>query len=136
MKRIIFFLVFCAAAPSVFAQRTHVWKGGKPGRSNDWHCAANWNNHRVPDEFSDVLIPRMLQESDNPVISDEGVEVNSMRICEGARLTVGNEGSLSILNPDYCIDVSRITVLGRLILPGWPLKYPEQEVLAKSDLRM
>ncbi len=119
MKTTLIFFLLLSVATSALAQKTYVWKGGKPGRVNDWDCAANWSTYRVPDEFADVIIPRNLNQSQNyPVIKSAGVQLNSLRISCGARLTIAEKGSLIIFNPDYCDDVSRIVVLGKLELPG------------------
>jgi hypothetical protein len=115
MKTIVVFFV-CLATGS-FAQKQYIWEGGKPGRANDWNCAANWSTYRVPDEFADVIIPFDQSYRKNyPVIRSDAGNVNSIRIACGARIDLAKGGSLGILNPDYCDDVSRITGVGHLNL--------------------
>jgi hypothetical protein len=119
MKTTLLFAALMSLAFAVSAQKTYVWKGGKPGRANDWNCPANWSTYRVPDEFADVVVP--IDKSDShlyPEIRGKGFEVNTMRISCGAKVTITEHGSLAILNPDYCEDVSRIIVYGKLELPG------------------
>jgi len=104
---------------TAFGQKTYIWKGGKPGRANDWNCPANWSTYRVPDEFADVIIPLTASGTQvYPVIKTPGCEVNSLTIKCGARVTIEEKGSLTILNPDYCDDVSRIVAIGKLYFPG------------------
>lgn len=119
MKTTLLFFIMISVAISALAQERSVWKGGKPGRANDWKCAANWSTNQVPDAFSDVIIPKTTGPLQNyPVIRSGRIEVNTLRIQCGARLTIAENASLSIFNPDYCDDVSRILVLGKLELPG------------------
>lgn len=119
MKSTLLFFVLMAFATGAFCQKTYIWKGGKPGRASDWNCPANWSTYRVPDEFSDVRIPKNLTGmKDYPVINSSGFEVNTLRIECGARVTITEKGTLTILNPDYCDDLSRIVAFGKIILPG------------------
>jgi len=134
MKTSIILITMLAFAASAFGQKTYFWKGGKPGRINDWNCAANWSTNRVPDEFADVIIPQKPHVLDYPVINSPGAEINSLKICEGARVTIGLNGSLSILNTDYCDDVSRIVVLGTLHIPKPIENVSAGEILALRNL--
>ncbi|MCY7328964.1 MAG: hypothetical protein LH618_10475 [Saprospiraceae bacterium] len=64
------------AQTTVHAQKTATWKGGAPGRSTDWMCAANWREGRLPNEFSAVIIPDVSTGSQAyPVIRSGEVEV-------------------------------------------------------------
>ena len=134
MKTTLIFITLLAFTSSTFGQRTYFWKGGKPGRINDWNCAANWSTNRVPDEFADVIIPQKQHVLDYPVINSPGAEINSMKICAGARVTIGVNGSLSILNPDFCDDVSRIVVNGTLHLPHSAARETREEILSFRNL--
>ncbi len=134
MKTPMIFIALLAFASSALGQKTYFWKGGKPGRVNDWNCAANWSTNRVPDEFADVVIPQKQYVVDYPVINTPGVEINSMRICEGARVTIGANGSLSIINLDYCDDVSRIVIIGTLHVPKTIDKVSGGDILASGNL--
>lgn len=119
MRTAVITLTLMAFAMSAFGQKTYIWKGGKPGRSNDWHCPSNWSTYRVPDEFADVIIPENFNgNNDYPVINQSGCEINTLRISRNAHVTIADNGSLTILNPDYCDDLSRIVAVGKLIIPG------------------
>jgi hypothetical protein len=65
------------------------------------------------------------------VIRSGRMEVNSLLIHCGARLTISEKASLSIFNPDYCDDVSRILVLGKLELPGRPASTAETTLVSR-----
>lgn len=134
MKTTMIIIALLAFGSSAFGQKTYFWKGGKPGRVNDWNCAANWSTNRVPDEFADVIIPQKQDVSDYPVINAPGAEINSMRICEGARVTIGMNGSLRIINLDYCDDISRIVVIGTLHVPKSVDKVSGGDILASRNL--
>jgi hypothetical protein len=69
-----------------------------------------------------------------PLIKSGKAEVNSIRISCGAKLTVGPQAGLLILNPDYCEDVSRIIAYGKLELPGY-LFAEEKRDVANRDQR-
>jgi len=84
----LFFLVQFAAQ----AQKTATWKGGTAGRKSDWNCPTNWKEGRVPNEFSNVLIPDVSTSTFSyPVIRQGTVEVASLEYAPGAKLiTQGN----------------------------------------------
>jgi hypothetical protein len=114
-------LLFALLSLTIFcrAQVTHVWVGGNPQHRNDWNCPENWSTHQVPGPGANVLIPENRSNPGSyPVISTPSCMVNSLSINPGATITITSKGSLTILNPDYCEDVSRIKVYGRLDLPG------------------
>ncbi len=93
MKNTLLFaatLVLLSIAPAtVHAQKTATWKGGAPGRSTDWMCAANWREGRLPNEFSAVIIPDVSAGSQAyPVIRTGQVDVLSVDVQTGAMLTL------------------------------------------------
>lgn len=49
--------LFLSLSLALTAQSTAVWQGGKPGQPTNWNCADNWSEGRVPDEFTQVIIP-------------------------------------------------------------------------------
>ena len=129
MKTALLLVISLAMTTIALGQKTYIWKGGKPGRTNDWNCAANWNTYRVPDEFSEVFIPFNGSKSGQyPVIRSGDFEVSSLRISMGARLTIDTSGSLLILNPDYCDDVSHIILYGRLHIANGSLAHRDAVV--------
>lgn len=82
---------------SLSAQRTATWKGGTPGKISDWNCPTNWKEGRVPDEFSNVVIPDVSTSTFSyPIINSE-VEIFSL-ICDApARLKILDGGGLTVL---------------------------------------
>lgn len=79
------------------AQKTATWKGGTPGRAQEWTCAANWKEGRVPDEFSDVVIPDVSGIGGfQPVIRGAAISVNSISILPGAVLRIEKTGALDV----------------------------------------
>lgn len=101
MKNILFFLftltLILVSQISLSAQRTATWKGGTPGKSADWNCPTNWKEGRVPDEFSNVVIPDVSTSTFSyPIINNE-VEILSL-ICDApARLKILDGGGLTVL---------------------------------------
>ncbi|MBL7827237.1 MAG: hypothetical protein JNJ57_11435 [Saprospiraceae bacterium] len=81
---------------NAFSQTTATWQGGKPGRVNDWNCAANWKEGRVPNEFSQVIIPSGAPFS--PVIKTEVDPIDALLMEGTTTLTIQNGVTLSILD--------------------------------------
>ncbi len=87
--KINFSIIFVLLATIVFCQPSVTWKGGSPGQPNEWNCPKNWSNYRVPDAFSNVIIPDVSTTSlANPIIQNCNVEVNSILLQSNATLTV------------------------------------------------
>ncbi len=96
MRNILFFAAFILASQTtLFAQKAATWKGGTPGKATDWNCAANWKEGRVPNEFSQVIIPDVSSSShSNPVLTNGEVEIWSILIHTGATLRIGKNARL------------------------------------------
>ena len=77
------------------AQTTATWMGGTPGRTQDWNCPTNWKEGRVPDEFSQVIIP--ADRHTYPVIRTAVDDIDARRVDGGSQLTLASEGQLNIL---------------------------------------
>jgi len=92
------------------AQITATWKGNKPGQATEWNCAANWVEGRVPNEFSQVVIP--AGAAFYPVIKDGVEPVDALLIESGATLTLQQGGRLTILNETGCF--GGVSVLGTI----------------------
>ncbi len=98
MKTAIVFF-FSLLATHSFSQITSIWKGKTPGHECDWSWPGNWNNNRLPDEFTDVFIPVDNTLTCNyPVIKSGEVEINSLNMHADASLVI-LKGNLSILDP-------------------------------------
>jgi hypothetical protein len=101
--------LFCLATISILlvglsdslnAQKITTWKGGTPGRCNDWFCAQNWKEGRVPDEFSNVVIPDVSSTTRcYPVIKEGEVEVQSVQCAPNTTITVFSKAQLIRLEP-------------------------------------
>ncbi|MCB9314897.1 MAG: hypothetical protein H6569_02040 [Lewinellaceae bacterium] len=105
---------------SLNAQKTTTWKGGAPGRAQDWNCPKNWSDGRVPDTFSDVVIPDVSTTSfAAPIIKNGAFEVNSLRLLANATLRVERSGQLAVLNDfDDNMDTRGLQIKGSIVLPG------------------
>lgn len=106
MKNTIFFfatvitLMFGFSA-SICAQKIATWKGGTPGKPNEWNCPGNWKEGRVPNELSQVLIPDASTGTFyNPVLNEGGVEIWSLQILPGGTLRIGKYASLTLLEQE------------------------------------
>jgi hypothetical protein len=106
MKNAVFFfatvitLMFGSSA-TLCAQKITTWKGGTPGRPNEWNCPSNWKEGRVPNEFSQVLIPDVSSSTfHNPVLNEGEVEIWSLQILSGASLRIGKYASLFLLEQE------------------------------------
>lgn len=94
------FMTFLLMLVSVggYAQKEITWKGGFPGKNNDWFCAQNWSTSSVPDEFSNVIIPDVSTSTFAPPMIRSGqVEINSLNMLDNASLTI-TKGAILIVN--------------------------------------
>ena len=123
MRKAILFLAatvafFFAIPISAQAQKPATWKGGTPGKVSDWNCAANWQEGRVPNEFSDVLIPDVSTGSNAfPVISCRVESVNTLTLLSGARLDIARTGSLEVSFALKTYGVCKLQNHGTLVVP-------------------
>lgn len=112
-----FAISFCLSNTAQ-AQKTATWKGGTPGQSVEWTCAANWKEGRVPNEFSNVVIPDVSATgSYQPVIRCAVEGVNSLTVLPGAQLRIEPSGTLEIFESLECIAGNGILNFGRLEAP-------------------
>lgn len=87
---------------STLAQNAVVWKGGTPGRETSWDCDKNWSNYKVPDAFSDVVIPDVSTTSFSPPSIKAGAyEVNSIQLQSNAQLTIEKGAQLIVYGSVY-----------------------------------
>lgn len=106
--------LLCISTFSLKAQTTATWQGGKPGRSTDWNCPANWKEGRIPDELSQVIIPagRLFY----PVIKTEVEAIDALLIQGTAQLNLLPGASLTIVNETGRLD--GISIYGQIYNEG------------------
>ena len=118
MKHTTFFaavlMLLCSLSVSLSAQKTATWKGGKSGNPTDWNCDANWKEGKVPNEFSQVVIPS--GRTFYPVIKDEVPPIDAILIEADARLTLTEDARLGILNETGRLN--GLTLLGTCLNEG------------------
>ncbi len=102
--------LFLSFSFTLSAQTTTTWQGGKPGRTNDWNCPANWSEGRVPDEFTQVIIP--TDANYYPVIRYAPTPIDALLMEGGTKLTIQDGARLSILGETGIFD--GVTVLGQI----------------------
>ena len=79
------------------AQTTVIWKGGTPGKTQDWNCAKNWNTNKVPGVFDHVIIPNVSpQARPFPVVKDEVEPILSLTVHSNAEITIQTAGILIV----------------------------------------
>lgn len=92
------------------AQTTATWQGGKPGRSTDWNCPFNWSGGRVPDEFTQVIIPAGKQFY--PAIKCASMPIDALLMESGTTLDIFEGASLLILGETGRFE--GFTILGQI----------------------
>ena len=123
MKNASFFfaatlILFFGFQISLNAQKTATWKGGFPGKTTEWTCAANWKEGSVPDVFSDVVIPDVSTAGGfQPVIRYVAIGVNSLTLLPGAQLRIEASGSLEVFESFEIIANGSIQNNGQLNIP-------------------
>lgn len=95
---------------SLSAQISATWQGGKPGRATDWNCPANWSEDRVPDEFTQVIIPSGANYY--PVIQYTPAPIDALLMESGTTLTIQDGANLTILCETGIFD--GVTILGHI----------------------
>ncbi len=101
--RNIFFVaaIILISQTALLAQKTATWKGGTPGKPAEWNCASNWKEGRVPNEFSQVIIPDVSASTfNNPVLASGEMEVWSILIHSGASLRISKNARLIALEQE------------------------------------
>ncbi len=95
MKNILVFAIFFGFSFSLTAQKLATWKGGTPGQPTEWNCPTNWEEGRIPNEFSQVVIPDVSSSTfSNPALNSGEVEIWSLQILSGATLKIGKSARL------------------------------------------
>lgn len=100
------------------AQTTSTWKGGAAGQEHEWNCPKNWSNHKVPDEFSNVVIPDVSTTTlAAPVIKNGQFEVNSILVHSNAKLTIEQDAQLVAYAAQWdCPTGNDLCVKGSLLI--------------------
>ncbi len=96
------------------AQTSATWRGGKPGRTNDWNCSANWSENRIPDEFAQVIIPSGVDFY--PVIKNEVTPIDALLMEGGTFVTLQKGAVLRILGETGRFD--SLTIFGTIVNNG------------------
>jgi hypothetical protein len=138
MKNAAFFFAtaatfsFLLLGNTLSAQAKSTWKGGTPGRAHEWNCAANWLENRVPNEFSNVVVPNVSSTTAAaPVISAGDFEVNAIWVAADAHIFIERSASLTVLSTANGIDPT--FVKGKLILPTKAAKKNEATAVVASN---
>lgn len=114
-------LLLCTNAIS---QNANTWKGGTPGLENDWNCAKNWSAYRVPDAFTDVIIPDVSTTTQSPPVIQSGqLEVNSLFLETNAKLTIEKSAQLVVFDPTCSFIPKNVGGKGDLFLLNTPQVY-------------
>lgn len=96
--------------------KINYWQGGQPGQASEWNCAANWSDGRVPDAFSNVVIPDVsTQTNAYPVLKNTETEINSLTLLSGASLTITPDAALSVVTNVEKAGNARLNVRGILV---------------------
>ncbi|MBC7774357.1 MAG: hypothetical protein H7246_02880 [Phycisphaerae bacterium] len=125
MKKLFaFFALLCLIYPTAQAQKTATWKGGTPGRNTEWNCATNWKEGRIPDEFSNVIIPDVSTSTFSyPIIYEGVIEIFSLQCAPSARLNTLSKAHIIML--DVPVAIRAVQVNDGLVYTGAP---PSNEI--------
>ena len=118
-----------------FAQQSVTWKGGTPGKETSWNEARNWSNNKVPNEFSDVIIPDVSTSTFSaPVIKEGTIELNSISIASNGKLTVESAAKVIVFGYTEGIIKENVNLEGTLMVmeEATGLELENIKVLAKN----
>jgi len=99
-----------ALSCSLSAQTSATWQGGKPDCTTEWNCPSNWSGGRVPDEFTQVIIPSGKQFY--PVIKCASTPIDALLMESGSTLAIQAGANLSILGETGRFD--GFTIFGQI----------------------
>lgn len=103
---------------TTFTQNFVKWIGGTPGRETAWEEPRNWNTYRVPDHFSNVIIPdvssstRVYPRIKGGII----VELNSLLIYTNAQLCLEQEAQLLIYDHQFGLYSQHLDIQGIVVV--------------------
>lgn len=119
--RLFCFLTVFFISGSIHSQQFIIWKGGTPGQENAWECTKNWSKCRVPDEFSNVVIPDVSTASNCPPVIQKGtVQVNTLFVESNANFHISDNAQLLVEN--FLEGIENIT--GHVVLLNEPITDP------------
>lgn len=96
MKTRLVCLLALFSAMSLIAQVE--WRGGFPGQENDWFCAKNWSDNRIPDDFDNVVVPDLSTRGNHfPVVKGKEARVQSLQLQSGAKIRIESGAQLTIM---------------------------------------
>jgi len=131
MKTLLIAL-FTLISTITIAQNQVTWKGGTPGKETSWNEARNWSNNRVPDEFSDVIIPDVSTSTfSTPVIKEGTIELNSIMIESNAQLTIEASAKVIVYGYTEGLINNNLQLKGSLIVLD---EYAENETINIAKL--
>ena len=109
--------IFTLTTTFITAQTTVTWVGGTPGKTTNWNEAKNWSNHRVPDEFSNVLIPDVSATTlASPVIESGKIELNALMLESNALITIHENAQLIVYGFVTSITNENLRINGSLMI--------------------
>lgn len=115
MKSILIFVITLTALNG-YSQVAATWKGNTPGHELEWGYASNWSNNRIPDQFTDVVIPYDETLGKNyPVVQTATVEINSICIRTGAQIQIEYTCEIRLLDADTVLRAQTITSTKELV---------------------
>jgi hypothetical protein len=98
----------------IFCQITATWQGGTVGKANDWFCPKNWKEGRVPNEFSNVIIPDVSSQNfKSPIIEAGIVEVNDFTLHSNASITIKSKAQLVVYGTAIGIEEGQFFLEGK-----------------------
>jgi hypothetical protein len=109
--------IFTLLTTITFAQQAVTWNGGTPGNETCWDEAKNWSNNRVPNEFSDVIIPNVSTSTfSTPVIKNGTIELNSLQIASNGKLTIESSAKMIVYGYTHGVIKENINLEGTLFV--------------------
>jgi hypothetical protein len=109
--------IFTLLTTITFAQQAVTWNGGTPGNETSWDEARNWSNNKVPNEFSDVIIPDVSTSTfSTPVIKNGTFELNSLQIASNGKLTVESSAKMIVYGYSQGIIKENVNLKGTLFV--------------------
>ena len=97
MKKLSVLVILCLSM-NAYSQKLIQWIGGHPGQETKWECPANWDNNKLPDELSDVMISNQSSHGNFYPIVNSIVKINSLQLLDKTYLNIGPKAVIHIMN--------------------------------------
>lgn len=126
-------LLMTLTTTCLIGQKAVTWIGGTPGKECQWNEPKNWSDHKVPNEFSNVIIGTKGNGSRYyPEIKSGVIELNALDITSNAKLKINDSAKLIIYDSANGLFAANINTGGTIIVMGDTFENKAKEIVSSK----